>query len=108
METRLPLATTQAYSKGAGIFGMGEQVLETKTITDKILKDLDHILKNRTVKKDQRCKELIVYIVYSLRHRSEDHLLQTTAIWALISIFRRDSEKTRYMRIRVYICTNDV
>jgi hypothetical protein len=100
METRLPVATTQAYSRGTN--GLAEQVQETKIIINKILKDLDHILKNRTEKRLLRSRELIVYIVYSLRHRSEDHLLQTTAIWALINIFRTDPEKTRYTCI--YIC----
>lgn len=92
MESRL-VSTTQAYLKGTG--GMGGQVQESKSIINKILKDLDHILKNKTEKRLQKSKEIIVYIVYSLRHRSDDHLLQTTAIWALINVFRMDSEKTR-------------
>jgi hypothetical protein len=71
----------------------------TKPIINKILKDLDVLMKNRNFeKRSQKSRELVIFIVSSLRRRDSDHLLQTTAIWALINICRVDADSSRYVQ----------
>eukprot|EP01038_Epipyxis_sp_PR26KG_P008285 gene8285-11215_t len=55
-----------------------------------ILRDLDKIKRTKpnTQKQYQLGENLIYYVVQSIRHYLSDHLLQTTAIWTLINIFR--------------------
>ena len=68
----------------------------SKPVINKILKDLDVLLKLRNPEKRlQKSRELIIFIVSSLRHRGSDHLLETTAVWALINICRADGGDSR-------------
>lgn len=53
-----------------------------------ILRDLDKIKGSKPKWKLKRCEQLIYFIAQSLRKGNEDHLLHTTTIWVLISIFR--------------------
>lgn len=83
----------EPYYSGGGYM---PPVHASKPIISKIVKDLDILMKNRVYeKRQQKSRELIIFIVSSLRHRDSDHMLQTTAIWALINICRFDSDSSR-------------
>lgn len=53
-----------------------------------ILRDLEEIKYSKPGKQFKKCESLIYYIVQSLRRAESDHLLHTSAIFALINIFR--------------------
>lgn len=53
-----------------------------------ILRDLDKVKGSKPKSKLKRCEQLIYFIVQSLRKCNDDHLLHTTSIWVLISLFR--------------------
>ena len=82
-----------------------------------ILHDLDRIKRGRSRRRLQKCEKLIYYIVQQLRSRRaaggyddegvggveqehyHDHLLETTAIWALIHMLRMDSHLMKEVMI---------
>ena len=73
---------------------------QTSAIINKIMVELDKLA--HAEKKDKRIKraeKLTLYVKNALRERGEDHLLQTTAIWALINIFRVDADSARRMML---------
>jgi hypothetical protein len=69
-----------------------------------ILTDLETIKKAKGKKKLENSQYLIHYISQQLRKSTAaDSLLQTTAIWALINIFRSNPEDTRPILIQAGI-----
>lgn len=64
-----------------------------------ILRDLDKIKNSKKKKQVKRCDFLINYIAQSLRKCPDDHLLHTTSIWVLITIFRLFPEATKDIMI---------
>jgi hypothetical protein len=64
-----------------------------------ILRDLEKIRNSKKSKQVKRCDFLIHYIAQSLRKCPEDHLLHTTAIWVLITIFRLFPVQTKDIMI---------
>lgn len=62
-----------------------------------ILRDLDKIKTSKKKKQIKRCELLINYIAQSLRKNPDDHLLHTTSIWVLITIFRLFPMETKEM-----------
>eukprot|EP01041_Mallomonas_annulata_P004735 gene4735-9404_t len=68
-------------------------------IVRKILKDLEKVQKSKDSKRLNRCGELIMFIVSSLRKKNNDHLHQTTAVWALMNILKIDTQNTRPMML---------
>lgn len=53
-----------------------------------ILKELEKIRNSKKRKQLKKCEHLVYYITQTLRKAKEDHLLQTTAVWVLIVVFR--------------------
>ncbi len=60
-----------------------------------ILRDLEKIKNSKPNRKLKRCEHLIFYIVHSLRKAGDDHLLHTTVIWVLVTIFRIFPDDTK-------------
>lgn len=60
-----------------------------------ILRDLEKIKNSKPSKKLKRCEHLIYFIVHSLRKAKEDHLLHSTSIWVLVTIFRIFPDETK-------------
>ena len=60
-----------------------------------ILRDLEKIKNSKPSKKLKRCEHLIYFIVHSLRKAPGDHLLHSTAIWVLVTVFRIFPEETK-------------
>ena len=77
--------------------------LPTKSATaiiNKMIAELDRLaLSKKKEKRIRRAEKLTLYVKAALRERGDDHLLQTTAIWALINIFRVDSDCARKMML---------
>ena len=69
-----------------------------------ILTDLESIKKSRGQRQLEKSQYLIHYISQQLRKsQASDNLLQTTAIWALINIFRINPEETRSIMLQAGI-----
>lgn len=69
-----------------------------------ILTDLENVKHSRGRRQMEKCQCFINYIAQALRKSREgDHLLQTTAIWALINVFRINPEETRYFMLQAGI-----
>lgn len=60
------------------------------------LRDLEKIKScKRPRKQIKRCEDIIYRVVQALRRQDSDHLLYTTCIWTLISVFRMFPEETK-------------
>jgi hypothetical protein len=71
-----------------------------------ILRELDKIKKcDKIHKQIKMCKSMIRHIVEKLRDNKNDHLLQTTAIWALTSMFRMAPEVHKEVMLNVGVPT---
>lgn len=68
-----------------------------------MLRDLDKIKTSKKKKQVKRCELLINYIAQCLRKCTDDHLLHTTSIWVLITIFRLFPVETKEMMIEAGI-----
>jgi hypothetical protein len=54
-----------------------------------LLQSMDHILEKNCQHRSKKCNALIHDVAHELRKSSSsDHLLQTTAIWVLINIYK--------------------
>jgi hypothetical protein len=73
---------------------------QTSAIINKIMVELDKLAHaEKKEKRIKRAEKLTLYVKNALRERGDDHLLQTTAIWALINVFRVDADSARRMML---------
>lgn len=79
------------------------------SVTDKrvqsILRDLEGIRYCRPYKQWRKSEQLIYSVVQSLRKAESDHLLYTTAVWALVNIFRLFPEQSKEFMLSVGVAS---
>ena len=64
------------------------------------LRDLEKIKTSKRPRKQmKRCEELIFRIVQALRRTDSDHILYTTCVWTLVSVFRMFPEPMKELML---------